>query len=423
MVEEPFTVQKGPQRYVLLEQVAVKPAPRVCRGSRQRIVCLSRRPQQSVLTEVHGAQWVVSQRLDQLPVMHEFWWEERRGYGLGYANSRYTGQTSRMYFFGRSLCRLGEARLPSGIVQVAAGAQGWHIVAEDETVYAYGWEGQPRWQWRRPPRVERRAEGLIQFALGGWRRPPLITAQADVVGVSGGAQLRCLDAWGTELWRQALPWRANQIVDLTEEILRARVGTMQAQARPGPARMDAMGYFSWAKDSRLEEAAWERRMWVQEGRVAEDGEESDEVEVEVATALAANGQAVYVGTGEGELLGWSWQGNPQMRLRLAAGPVTSLCVDERGLRAAQSGDTVIYFQEGRISGKSSHAEQWPSMAALEEEMVLWTRHESWTVDARGVVQWAARWEKPIVACVPAAGGFAVMAGSGLYRFGGAGDAS
>jgi hypothetical protein len=95
-------------------------------------------------------------------------------------------------------------------------------------------------------RPSRRAEGLIQFALGGWRRLPLVTAQADVVGVSGGAQLRCLDAWGTELWSRALPRRANQIVDLTEEILRARVGTMQAQARPGPARMDAMGYFSWA---------------------------------------------------------------------------------------------------------------------------------------------------------------------------------
>jgi Protein of unknown function (DUF3489) len=34
-----------------------------------------------------------------------------------------------------------------------------------------------------------------------------------------------------------------------------------------------------------------------------------------------------------------------------------------------------------------------------------------------VVHWAANWEKPIVTCVPAAGGFAVMAGSGLYRFG------
>jgi hypothetical protein len=71
---------------------------------------------------------------------------------------------------------------------------------------------------------------------------PLVTAQADVVGVSGGAQLRCLDAWGTELWRQALPRRANQIVDLTEEILRARVGTMQAQAKPGPARMDVQAH-------------------------------------------------------------------------------------------------------------------------------------------------------------------------------------
>src|SRR5450631_835186 len=89
----------------------------------------------------------------------------------------------------------GRRGCPAASCRLAAGAQGWHIVAADETVYAYGWEGQPRWQWRRPPRVERRAEGLIQFALGGWRRLPLVTAQADVVGVSGGAQLRCLDAW------------------------------------------------------------------------------------------------------------------------------------------------------------------------------------------------------------------------------------
>jgi len=36
------------------------------------------------------------------------------------------------YFFGWNLCRLGAARVPSGIVQVAAGAEGWHIVAQDE---------------------------------------------------------------------------------------------------------------------------------------------------------------------------------------------------------------------------------------------------------------------------------------------------
>ena len=125
MAEEPFRVQKGPQTYALLEQVEVKPAPRVCRGSRQGMVCLSRRPQQSVLTEVHGTQWVVSQRLAHQPVMHELWWEERLDYGLGYANGRWTGQESQVYFLGRNLCRLGAARLPSGIVQAAAGAQGW----------------------------------------------------------------------------------------------------------------------------------------------------------------------------------------------------------------------------------------------------------------------------------------------------------
>jgi hypothetical protein len=96
MAEEPFEVRKGPQRYALLEKVAVKPAPRLCRGSRQGMVCLSRRPQQSVLTEVHGAQWVVSQRIEHLPVMHEFWWEEKLGYGLGYANGRWTGQASQI---------------------------------------------------------------------------------------------------------------------------------------------------------------------------------------------------------------------------------------------------------------------------------------------------------------------------------------
>lgn len=421
MAGEPFTVQKGPERYALLEKVEVKPAPRVCHGSRDGMVCLSRRPQESVLTEVQGAQGVVSQRLEHLPAIHELWWEKQLGYGLGYANGRYTGQASQLYFFGRQLCRLGAARLPSSIVQVAAGAQGWHIVAQDENVYAYGWDGQPRWQWKMPPRVARRRDGLIQFAMHGWRRPPLITAQAGTVGVSGGAQLRCLDTWGTELWRKALPRRVHPMVDLTEEVLQARVCTIRAQATAPPQRMDEVGYFSWALDSRPEEVAWERRMWMREGRA--EGDEDDD-ELEVATTLAGNAQAVYVGTVEGELLAWNWQGHPQMRLWLAEGPVVSLCVDARGLRAAQSGDSVIYFREGSISGKSSHGDQMPSMVALEEEMVLWTRYESWTVDTRGVVRWAARWEKPIVTCVLAAGGFAVVAGSGLYRFGGgAGKAS
>jgi hypothetical protein len=421
MAEEPFRVQKGPQTYALLEQVEVKPAPRVCRGSRQGMVCLSRRPQQSVLTEVHGTQWVVSQRLDHQPVMHELWWEEKLDYGLGYANGRWTGQESQVYFLGRNLCRLGAARLPSGIVQAAAGAQGWHIVGQDENVYAYSWEGQPRWQWRMPPRVVRRQEGLIQFAMGAWRRPPLITVQGGAVWVSGGAQLRCLDVWGGELWRQTLPRRANAMVDLTDEMLRARVGAMRAQAAQPQERMDEVGYFCWAWDTGQEERGWERRVWMREDR--QDTEEEGSDEVEVATALAANSQAVYVGTCEGELLAWNGQGNPQMRMRLAEEPVGSLCVDESGLRAAQSGDTTIYFREGSISGKSTHRDQRPSMTALEEELVLWTRHESWTVDARGVVRWAARWEKPIVTCVPVAGGFAVAAGSGLYRFGGSGKAS
>ena len=156
-------------------------------------------------------------------------------------------------------------------------------------------------------------------------------------------------------------------------------------------------------------------MWVPEPR--EEGDEDGRDEVEMATALGANRQTVYVGTGEGELLAWNWQGSPQMKLRLTGEAIVSLCVDRRGLRAAQSGDTVTYFREESISGKSSHAGQRPSMAALEKELVLWTRYASWTVDARGVVQWAARWEKPIVTCVPVAGGFAVVSGSGLYRFG------
>jgi hypothetical protein len=401
MAEEPFEVYKELHRYALWEQVEVKPAPRVCRGNSQRMVCLSRRPQRSVLTEVQGAQWVVNQRLDHLPVMHEFWWDEQLGYGLGYTNGRHTAQASQMYFFGRNLCRLGAAQLPSGIMQVAAGAQGWHIVARDEHVYAYGWAGQPRWQWRRPPQVERRREELIQFAMGGWRRLPRIAAHAGLVGVSGGAHLRCLDAWGTELWRQALPRPTHPIVDLTEEILQARLGALQAAAGRPPQRMDEVGHLSWTWDTHREEAAWARTLWLREDRAEEDAEED---EVEGATALEANAQALYVGTGEGELLAWNWQGTPQMRLRLAEQPITSLCVDAREVRAAQSGDSVICFREGRISGKSAYADQRPSMVALAEELVLWTRQQSWTMDARGVVRWAARWAKPIVTCLPAAGG-------------------
>jgi hypothetical protein len=419
MVEEGFEVQKGPQTHALLEKAEVKPAPRVCCSSGDGLVCLSRRPQQSVLSEVHGAQWVVSQRVDGLPVMHELWWEEKLGHGLGFANGRWTGQASQVYFFGRHLCRLGEARLPGAIVQVAAGAQGWRIVGRDENVYAYSWEGQPRWQWRMPPRVQRRQEGLVQFEMCAWRPPPLIAAQGGWVAVSGGAQLRCLDAWGAELWCQPLPRRANPVVDITEEMIHAKVCTMRAQAAQSPARMDEIGYFYWKLEPCRERPVWERRMWVGEERKEGDADGLDDVEV--ATALGANGQAVYVGTSEGELLAWNWQGSPQMRLRLTEAPIVSLCVDHSGVRAAQSGDTVIYFREGIVSGKSSHGGERTSMAALEKEMLLWTRHASWTADARGVVAWAARWEKPIVTCMPAAGGFAVVSGSGLYRFGQGGE--
>jgi hypothetical protein len=56
------------------------------------------------------------------------------------------------------------------------------------------------------------------------------------------------------------------------------------------------------------------------------------------------------------------------------------------MRAAQCGDTVIYFQGGGISGKSTRGNQRPNLAAMKEELVLWTRHESWTVDARMVLR-------------------------------------
>lgn len=212
-------------------------------------------------------------------------------------------------------------------------------------------------------------------------------AQAGAVCVSGGAQLRCLDAWGTELWHQALPRRAHPLVDITEEMLQARVCGMRGHAGP-PQRMDEVGYFGWEWDTRQKEAGWERQMWVREDHAEGDAEGSDDIEV--ATALAGNAQAVYVSTCEGELLGWSWQGNPQLKLRLAEGPVGSVCVDASGLRAAQSGGTVIHFREGSISGKSSYGDQRPGMAALEEELLLWTRYESWTADVRGVVRWATR---------------------------------
>jgi hypothetical protein len=416
MAEAVFEVQKGAQKYALLEKVDVKPAPRVCRATCEGMVCLSRRPQQSVLTEVHGTQWVVSHRSEHLPVMHELCWEERLDHGLGYATGRRSGQASQMYFFGQHFCRLGSALLPTGIVQVAAGAQGWHIVGQDDRVYAYTWEGQPRWQWKMPPRVERRSAELVQFAMGGWRRPPLITGKTDGVWVSGGAHLRYLEAYGKEVWRKRLPNRASRVVDLTEEALRARLGSLRTHPTHPGKPMAKVGYFCWELDStRGEEPAWEGRNWVPEDH--EEQNEDGRDDGEVASALASNGEAVYVGTCAGELLAWSRQGDPQMQLRMAEGAVWNLCVDAGGVRAAQCGDTVIYFQGGGISGKSMHGNQRPNLAAMKEELVLWTRHESWTVDARGVVGWAARWDKPIVTCLPRAGGFAVLAGSGLYRFG------
>ena len=152
-------------------------------------------------------------------------------------------------------------------------------------------------------------------------------------------------------------------------------------------------------------------MWTRE----EPGEEEGN-EIEVATALAANAQGVYAGTCEGEVLGWSLDGSATMRIEVGL-TVWNLCLDESGLRAAQSGNNITYFKDGAITGTSSHEYERPSVAAIGEELVLWTRYETWTVDVRGVVQWAARWPKPIVACVPAGGGFSVVTGSCVYRFG------
>jgi outer membrane protein assembly factor BamB len=415
---EPFAVLKGPQSYVLLETTEIKPAPRVCRGSRYGMVCLSRRPQQSVLTEIDGAQWVVRQRREHLPVMHEVWWTEDLDHGLGYANGRWSGQESQAYFFGRSLCLLGTAPLPHGMMQATAGAQGWYLVGQDERVYAYAWDGQPRWQWRRPPMIRRRREELLEFQMGEWRRPPLIAAHGSELGVSSGAQLRCLDANGTELWCQTLPKKSNPTWNLTEDMLRARLASLSAPCGQPQNGKDAVGYFRWEWDARQPEPSWGQCLWTREDNAEEDADGGNDIEV--VTALAVTPQTVYAGTCDGEVLGWTRQGNPQTRLRIGEAAVWSVCADEHGLRAAQSGNAVTYFHEGKISGSSSHQYERPSVAALANELVLWTRHETWTVDERGAVPWVARWDKPVAACVPAEGGFTVMAGSGVYRFGGAG---
>ena len=412
MADEPFAVQKQQRSYTLLEKLEVKPAPRVCVGSRYGMVCLGRRPQQSILTEVHGAQWVQSQRVEHLPVMHDFWWEDHLEHGLGYANGRWTRQESQVYFFGRSLCRLGTARLPHGIAQAAAGAQGWYIVGQDEHVYSYSWEGQPRWEWKLPPRVQRRREDLVEFAMGTCRRPPLIAAKDDRIWVSSGAQLRCLDDGGKELWCQALPCKPNPSWNLSDELLRTRLSKPNMQFVQEGMQVGAC--FRWEWDSRREQPGCERGMWLREEESADDQDGIEDIEV--ASALEAGPHTVFVGTCGGELLGWSRTGDLQTRLRLGEGAVWTLCVNQDGLHAAQSGDELIYFEEGQISGRSSHRHERPSIAASKGGMIMWTRHETWTADVRGVVQWAAAWAKPVVACVPLTEGFAVLAGSCAYRF-------
>ena len=376
----PFAVQKGPQNYQLWEQTEIKPAPRVCCGSRYGMVCLSRRPQGSVLTEVAGAQWVVSQRVERLPVMHALWWTEDLGHGLGYANGRWSGQPSQAYFFGRSGCLLGTAPVPGGIAQVAAGAPGWYLAGQDEHVHAYSWEGHPRWQWRRPPAVRRRREELLEFAIGEWRRPPLIAAQGDRVWVSSGAQLRCLDAQGTELWRQPLPRKSNPIWNLTADMLRARLSTVSGQCGRPPQGREAVGYFRWEWAERQPEPGWGQCLWTREDDADGDAEEVEDGEV--VTALAVTPQTLLAGTCDGEVLGWNWQGDAQMRLRIGQAAVWNLCADDSGLRAAQSGNAVTYFEAGRIRGTSRHLYERPRVAALEQALVLWTRQESWTADGR-----------------------------------------
>jgi hypothetical protein len=208
-------------------------------------------------------------------------------------------------------------------------------------------------------------------------------------------------------------------VNLSAEVIRRGLVSKlsAAGAKPKPECV-GVGYWRWELAGSQEGLAWRQGMWMPED---EDGEESDAGgDVEVATALAVSPEAVYVGTYDGQVLEWSREGHPEKRMRVGQGPVWNLCMDGGGLRAAQCGDTAICFQQGAMSGKSRHAGQRPSVVALEEGLVLWTGPEMWTVDGWGVVRWAARFAKPIVGCVAAAGGFTVVAGSCLYRFGGVG---
>ena len=343
--------------------------------------------------------------------MHELYWKPDLSYGVGYANARAIGDDSQVYFFVRSLGQLGASRLPTRIVQVAAGAHGWYFMGRDDHLYYYTWEGQPRWVWKRPPLVQGPREELVSFDLGMWRPPALMAAAQDRVWVSGGARLRCLDEAGTLCGQIPLPRKKQLMWDLTEEVLRGPLASVNAQFGPGKKGTHAVGYFRWDWEGAAQSPRRGEWIWTREEHGADEGNEID-----VATALAANAQGVYAGTCAGEVLGWSLEGRATMRMDVEQ-TVWNLCLDESGLRAAQSGNNITYFKDGAITSTSSHQYERPSVAAIGEDLVLWTRYETWTVDGQGVVQWAARWPKPIVACVPAAGGFSVLTGSCVYRFG------
>jgi hypothetical protein len=112
--------------------------------------CLLVSKEASTLVDLDLATGQEVRRVEPFPRWGDMCWTSE-GSGLGLRRTAAVGQgPTELWFLDPTGRVMRHASLPDAPSQVARGPEGWHIGCRNGRLYAFEWDGTPRWSWEMP---------------------------------------------------------------------------------------------------------------------------------------------------------------------------------------------------------------------------------------------------------------------------------
>lgn len=198
-----WVLTKGADRWRVVEQVRITPAPKLggWAGKRLRLLSVSRG--ESVLTDVEHGSLAVKQRRAGLPSMQRMWFHGQ-GPTLGYTEPRQSPDAAELFFFDSDARLVKQHLMPAAVYGAGAGINEWFVACRNGRVYAFSSEGTPLWSELVP---FARRDNSINESCGlpvfhpSWH----VGSEPGVVALGALHELHAYDTSGDRLWSTEVP--------------------------------------------------------------------------------------------------------------------------------------------------------------------------------------------------------------------------